>query len=79
MGSPTRINTCSNSFFLYVLPLGAIFLKHKVSFHCYTDDTQIYFPVRDFFNSNSLDSCLHDVKDWMAANVMKIKQMLLFY
>ncbi len=78
MGSPTRINTCSNSVFLYMLPLGAIFLKPKVSFHCYADDTQMYFPVREF-NSNSLDSCLHDVKDWMTANVMKIKPMLLFY
>uniref|UniRef100_A0A9J7Z3G9 Reverse transcriptase domain-containing protein n=1 Tax=Cyprinus carpio carpio TaxID=630221 RepID=A0A9J7Z3G9_CYPCA len=56
-------------FSIYMLLLGAIFQKYKVSFHCYADDTQIYLPVRDL-NSNSLDAlsaCLHNVKDWMAA------------
>ncbi len=47
-----------------------------MSFHCYTDDTQIYLPVREY-NSNSLDAllaCLHDVKDWMAANFLKLNE-----
>ncbi len=46
-----------------------------MSFHCYTDK-QIYLPVREL-NSNSLDTllaCLHDVKDWMAANFLKLNE-----
>lgn len=63
-------------FSLYLLPLGAIFRKHGVSFHLYADDTQIYLPLK---KENGLDispllNCLADIKDWMALNFLKFNE-----
>ncbi len=51
-------------FSLYMLPLGSIFRKYGLSFHCYADDTQVYLPIKR--NSDGLDAlwaCLADVKE----------------
>ena len=56
-------------------PLGAIFRKHNILFHIYADDTQAYVP----FNNQSeeiallrLEQCLIEVRQWMAANWLKL-------
>ncbi len=42
--------------YIYMLPLGPICQKHNVTYHCYDDDTQFYFPlkVNDSFALTSL-------------------------
>ncbi len=41
-------------FSLYMLPLGAIFKKYKISYHCYAEDTQFHLPAKTD-SSDSLD------------------------
>ncbi len=60
-------------FSLYMLPLSYIFQKHKLSYHLYADDTQLYFPVK---NNNcymsTLFACLQDIKCWMDLNFLQL-------
>ena len=57
---------------LYILPLGSIFRKYGISFHCYADDTQIYIPLKgqDSTTIKCLLNCLEDVKAWMALHFL---------
>ncbi len=61
---------------LYMLPLGSIFNKHKVSFHCYADDTQIYVPFKQNDNQNLsvLTVCLSDIKAWMSLIFLNLNE-----
>lgn len=62
-------------FSLYLLPLGSIFKKHKLSFHCFADDVQIYLPLKPSSDSvQALLYCIHDVKEWMAQNFLKLNE-----
>ncbi len=63
-------------FSLYMLPLGSIFNKHKVLFHCYADDTQIYVPFKQNDNQNlsALTACLSDIKAWMSLNFLNLNE-----
>ncbi len=50
-----------------MLPLGSIFRKNGLSFHCYADDTQVYLPVkRNSVGFESLMAWLADVKAWLS-------------
>ncbi len=51
-------------FTLYMLPLGNIIRKHGVSFHCYTDDIQLYISSRpgETHQIEKLMECIVDIK-----------------
>lgn len=59
-------------FSLYMLPLGSIFKKHNISFHCFADDVQIYLPVKNNKKDTikPLINCLSDLKVWMDQNFL---------
>ncbi len=62
-------------FSLYLLPLRFIFESHKVSYHIYADDTQVYFPLKSGSDSvSSLLACLEDIKNWMENNFLQLNQ-----
>lgn len=51
-------------FALYMLPLGSIFDKYRMSCHFYADDIQIYFKLSDDLPAplNHLSDCLKEVR-----------------
>lgn len=60
-------------FSLYMLPLRLIFEHHKISYHIYADDTQLYLPLDSGRDSvSSLLACLNDVRKWMDENFLQL-------
>ena len=62
-------------FSLYLLPLGSILRKHGISFHCYADDCQIYFPIKKKTPTlQPLLLCLEEIKVWLARNFLSFNE-----
>lgn len=62
-------------FCMYTLPLGSILRFHKIDYHIYADDTQVYlaFNYNDPDPSlNRLSNAICDVRSWMIHNRLKI-------
>ncbi len=61
-------------FTLYMLPLGNIIRKHRVSFHCYADDTQLYISSwpGETHQIEKLMECIADIKKWMTSNLLQL-------
>ena len=62
-------------FCLYLLPMSAILKYHKIGYHVYADDTQLYisFKCKQPLEAISkVNSCLSDIRRWMITNKLKI-------
>ena len=62
-------------FCLYMLPPSAILRFHKIDYHVYADDTQIYVSFKCDGPSQALgkiNACISDIKRWMILNKLKI-------
>ncbi len=48
--------------------------EHRVSFHCYADDTQLYIFLRpdETYQFAKLTECIVDIKNWMTSNFLLI-------
>ena len=61
-------------YLIYTSPLGDIVRRHGMSFHCYADDTQIYFAFESdtpaAVTSERIEACIKDVSDWMSTNML---------
>ena len=62
-------------FCLYMLPLSAILRFHKIGYHVYADDTQIYvsFKCDDPLQAlGKINVSISDIRRWMILNKLKI-------
>ena len=64
-------------FSLYLSPIKHIFQKHRVQYHCYADDIQVFVsfpPSRTELSTaiKQLESCINEIKSWMESNGLKL-------
>src|SRR4029434_9007803 len=55
-------------------PLGRVISRHRMSFHCYADDTQLYIKTAPSPSAamSCLTTCLEEIKAWMRNNFLQL-------
>ena len=63
-------------FTLYMLPLGELIRQHKIQYHMYADDTQLYIAFDPSDPSpaaiSQITTCVDNIKVWMNDNKLKL-------
>ena len=63
-------------YLLYTSPLADVVKRHNVSYHFYSDDSQLYLSFKGnqqlAQSRQSLEQCLTDISSWMLTNGLKL-------
>lgn len=60
-------------FTMYVSPMSEIAKRHRIDYHFYADDTQLYLafdPVKT--STADLEACILDLQNWLSTNFLKL-------
>jgi hypothetical protein len=56
-------------------PIGVICSRHDLCYHCYADDTQLYFVIKSPDDwSDVTGRCLSEISAWMKSNKLKLNE-----
>ena len=65
-------------FTVYTSPLGDIYKKYRVKYHCYADDMQNYLSFKSNTKGNqeecikTLELCIAEIRKWMQTNLLRL-------
>ena len=59
-------------------PVSEICKSNSIDYHCYADDTQLYFTFKDLNHwddcSEKLEKCTSEIRSWMRRNMLKLNE-----
>ena len=59
-------------FVMYTAPISKIFEKYDITYHLFSDDTQIVADISDVKGVLKLQSCLNELTNWFSANKLSL-------